>query len=542
MKMPKFPFPTSRNNQIRQGAGLARVEESLNEIVDYLYDQQDDINAKLEAAQAAAEQAGEYAEEAFSGTPEGYEQLVSDVGDLKSAVRIIDNYTIGNYTFATGTGKQEASTTRLSTNIIFLKKGAEISFVPDGFESIYGYFPASRSSSSFIASGSWSSNQVSFTMPYDGYFEIQFRKSNNATITPEDFTGGLTIKNAYAETLQSFNGIIINPDNYPGDDSAKIQSAIDAIGSNGGTILIMRKYVLSSDLTCENNSNNSNLVRFIGIGNGSIDFQSYSIKGGNADHTDAHGNIVFDGLSCSSSTPTRSVMFDGDTLIRIYIRNCILNGFASIVRSVTTYIQSVYIDNCIIRNVTNVIVNDSTTTLYDAHITNCIIEWGTRVIVSYRSNGIWVTNNCIEGLKGTPFSFRVGACKVLISGNYIEHNGTTKSELDNGASLLSLYNSWSNEINITISENLIFQAVNHDGAIDKLIVLPGAEIVGNLVIKNNFCLAGSMLVYCATEMKFANILYYGNRTKETEYDEGQYDCSDYVTVITPAMVNALFAE
>lgn len=86
MKMPKFPFPTSRNNQIRQGAGLARVEESLNEIVDYLYDQQDDINAKLEAAQAAAEQAGEYAEEAFSGTPEGYEQLVSDVGDLKSAV------------------------------------------------------------------------------------------------------------------------------------------------------------------------------------------------------------------------------------------------------------------------------------------------------------------------------------------------------------------------------------------------------------------------------------------------------------------------
>lgn len=85
MKMPKYPFPTSRNNQIRQGAGLERVEESLTEIVDYIYDQQDDINSKLEAAQAAAEQAAEYAEEAFSGTPEGYDTLVGDVGDLKAA-------------------------------------------------------------------------------------------------------------------------------------------------------------------------------------------------------------------------------------------------------------------------------------------------------------------------------------------------------------------------------------------------------------------------------------------------------------------------
>lgn len=86
MKMPKYPFPTSRNNQLRQGSGLERVEESLNEIVDYIYDQQDDINTKLAAAEAAAEQAGEYAEEAFSGTPEGYDTLVADVGDLKNAV------------------------------------------------------------------------------------------------------------------------------------------------------------------------------------------------------------------------------------------------------------------------------------------------------------------------------------------------------------------------------------------------------------------------------------------------------------------------
>jgi len=44
--------------------------------------------ASAEAAAESAEEAAEYAAEAFSGTPEGYEALVGDVGDLNSAFDI----------------------------------------------------------------------------------------------------------------------------------------------------------------------------------------------------------------------------------------------------------------------------------------------------------------------------------------------------------------------------------------------------------------------------------------------------------------------
>lgn len=85
MKKIRFPFPTSRNDELRGGAGWDRIEKSLQEITAVINDSTNELEQAVNAANAAAAQAGEYAEEAFSGTPEGYEALVADVGNLKTA-------------------------------------------------------------------------------------------------------------------------------------------------------------------------------------------------------------------------------------------------------------------------------------------------------------------------------------------------------------------------------------------------------------------------------------------------------------------------
>lgn len=462
-------------------------------------------------------------------------------GELKSALNEvllpITNYTIGNYTFSTSDGSQSPSDTRLCTSLIYLKKGSNIKFTPNALQYIYGYFNYDKTS--FIASDSWASTNVDFTMPYDGFFEIQFRKPNNASITVDEFTDTLVISGSFAETVKELDGDYINPDNYSGTDTQKLQSAMDALASTGGAILITRAYSLESNLVCTHNSNNNRLLRFCGIGNASIEFNRYSIVGGNSDHTGTHGGIVLDGLLLLSNGNTPSIMFSGDSLIRIYIRNCVISGFASIVRANSTYLQTVFIDSCLIRSVGSIIINDTGTRSYDLHISNNVIESCRNVLVSYDSNGIFVTNNLIEGLAGTPFGIRNTAHKVYIDGNYFENNGSSSSLVENGATLLALASTVDKEISVTVSNNLIHQSLS--GGINKLIVLPAKQIVGQVVIANNFCLSGGMLVSALTSIKHQNVLYYCNTTHEKEYDEGQYDCGDYVTVITASMINELFS-
>lgn len=500
------------------------------------------ISGKADAAALADETTAREAADTAEATARAAADttLTNELDDVKSATSNallpMTNYSIGNYTFSTAGGEQLSSDTRLCTSLIFLKKDSNIKFYPNALQYIYGYYNENKTS--FTASGSWAATNVNFTMPYDGYFEIQFRKPNNESITVDDFTDTLVINGAFAETLKALDGDYINPDDYPGTDTQKLQAAMDALTLTGGSILIARAYTLAGNLVCTHNSNNNRLLRFCGFGNASIEFRSYSIVGGNSDHTGAYGGIVFDGLLLLSNGSPRSVMVSGDSLIRIYIQNCCITGFASIVRADSTYIQSIFISSCLIRSVTSIVVNDFGTRLYDLHISNNVIESCSSVFVSYNSNGVFVTNNLIEDLKGTPFSSRNTANKVLIDGNYFENNGTASSLRENDATLLALTSTVGKEVSVTVSNNLIHQSLSGD--INKLIVLPASQIVGQVVIANNFCLAGGMLVSAPTSIKHQNVLYYCNTTHETEYDQGQYNCNDYVTVITASMINGLF--
>lgn len=223
MKMPKFPFPTSRNNQLRQGAGLSRVEESLTEIVDYIYDQQEDINTKLEAAQAAAEQAGEYAEEAFSGTPEGYDQLLTDVSDLQNDLALVSTITLSpnlynsededilTNKYINPNGTVETVSNRTVTGFIPVTPGYKVTFQANGgwytFSSTCFY---ASNKTTVVSGGAYNTTIV--TVPENAaYIRVTFGSDLNNVQIECNSGGTISPYHPYGEKTANINGDVYIP-------------------------------------------------------------------------------------------------------------------------------------------------------------------------------------------------------------------------------------------------------------------------------------------------------------------------------------------
>lgn len=194
MKKIKFPFPISRNDELRGGAGWDRIEKSLQEIAGFINSGNDAITAAIEAAEAAqdaaenaATQAGDYADEAFSGTPEGYESLVVDVGNLKSLVEsplLFDygepsgiDYALGSFTSSGGFASYK-NTVR-TNNAVKAYAGSVISCSDGYIMRIYIYNSAAEPPASyFVQRSNW---VTSYKVESDCYVRVQIGDTTHYT-------------------------------------------------------------------------------------------------------------------------------------------------------------------------------------------------------------------------------------------------------------------------------------------------------------------------------------------------------------------------
>lgn len=218
---------------------------------------------------------------------------------------------------------------------------------------------------------------------------------------------------------------ILYPDDFEGTDSEKLQACIDSLLETGGTISINRAYTLTANVIVRNMSDYTRLITISGTGSSAaIDFGEFCIEG--AEDVSACGNIKLCGLKLSGA----NIMVDATQLLRIFIDNCTITGFNHIVYS-DTIIQTLYITNCIIRNLHNVAVKVSVKNIetdqmngcaYDTKIAFNLIEWCAGLFEASSVHGCSITGNCIEGFSGTPITVRYIARAFEVKDNYFEAN------------------------------------------------------------------------------------------------------------------------
>lgn len=205
MKKIRFPFPISRNDELRGGAGWDRIEKSLQEITAVINDGTNELAQAVNAANAAAEQAGEYAEEAFSGTPEGYDALVANVEDLNTASTVYEGQLFTD-TFSDSLTAEE-SNKYVNNNgsvanyegfayseLIPVKKGDKITAnlaCPSNFYAIWyateNYLTKERA----VAGKGWTAADFTLTSDRDGYifFNYYMSQPHTATVTTSNIDG-----------------------------------------------------------------------------------------------------------------------------------------------------------------------------------------------------------------------------------------------------------------------------------------------------------------------------------------------------------------
>lgn len=90
----RFPFPISRNDELRGGSGWQRIERSLQKMAGFINSGDDAITAAVEAAEAAQDAAETAASTAMSGTPEGYSDVLASIAEEFNATKA---YPAGTY-------------------------------------------------------------------------------------------------------------------------------------------------------------------------------------------------------------------------------------------------------------------------------------------------------------------------------------------------------------------------------------------------------------------------------------------------------------
>ena len=92
----RFPFPISRNDELRGGSGWQRIERSLQKMARFINSGDDAITAAVEAAEAAQDAAETAASTAMSGTPDGYADVLAGIASYFSTS---DTYYQGDFCF-----------------------------------------------------------------------------------------------------------------------------------------------------------------------------------------------------------------------------------------------------------------------------------------------------------------------------------------------------------------------------------------------------------------------------------------------------------
>lgn len=170
---------------------------------------------------------------------------------------------------------------------------------------------------------------------------------------------------------------VLNPDKYEGTDAEKLQKAFDHfINTDGGTILIDRKYNITSDVIIKRHAvtDTQGNICVIGIGERSeLNFTNSCIKGNDR----FCGGVKFINVTFNGNRTCNACFECSDNLIRMYFISCRFERF----------IDVIYINGL----------------LQQWRFTQCYFEEN--------------TGKCFNGIKGSVYCLTVDSCDF-------EHNGT----------------------------------------------------------------------------------------------------------------------
>lgn len=303
----------------------------------------------------------------------------------------------------------------------------------------------------------------------------------------------------------------ITPDDFSGTDTQKIQAAFDSFGANGcGTLVINRNYTITSNIKIRHQSyyGINNRITVIGLGSEcQINMNSFSFVGYN-DSVRNFGNIVFENINFIGT----GALFDFTNLIRIYLFNCSIDGFEYVIYS-NSYIQSVNINMCLLRDITGIIIYSNGTTLNnslsDVVITSSLIERCNHLIDTYSSGNVIIDKNCIEAFHELPIKIRGYASNVVITENYFESNNSAYNDGDtdgNGVTIDLTDIQYSGVV--TIENNYFAQRTT-----DTIILLPNTTTsAGSISIKNNGGARLTELIVASNSLTtpYRNLIIEGN--------------------------------
>lgn len=228
------------------------------------------------------------------------------------------------------------------------------------------------------------------------------------------------------EQIPLFLANTLIPDNYPGDDSEKLQACLDELATTGGMILINRPYTLTRNLIVRQDTNDNHAIFINGLAKyPMLHMGAFSFEGTMPGRTGGlwFTNIVFDGTQ---------ICFDCSSLIRMHYLNCYFSGFqycfiSGAIETGNRLLQTQYLNECHFRNISEAVFHNIHNGIFDVQINQCTVEASKDF---FRCEGedfialLNVKNSCIEGLSGAVFiaSPNQAIDEVAFDGCYMEMN------------------------------------------------------------------------------------------------------------------------
>lgn len=241
----------------------------------------------------------------------------------------------------------------------------------------------------------------------------------------------------------------IDPDNFSGTDTEKIQSAFDAAITGARTIVLYRSYnVTKVNIKRTDMDTRLNVYGFgnsLNISDGIYGSETETICGG----------VNFIGINFIGTTATsKCFVVTGQDLIRLHFNNCTFTKFQYVVNS-NSILQQFYFNQCYFR--ANLVTVVQCSTAYACSFMQCSCEDCPNFFNSSDTayNCSFVSNT-IENLRGTALTFKTAIC-CYIGYNYFELN---KLDID--------FTNSENSIGVTIVSNWFYGV--HTNAIS--VVLP----------------------------------------------------------------------
>ena len=304
--------------------------------------------------------------------------------------------------------------------------------------------------------------------------------------------------------LDKHVGDVVSPDDYTGTDAEKLQQAFDDCAANGGVIKISREYNITSNITISHIYSQNHRIEIVGdSSNSKLSMNTFKFVG-TANNTGGvrFREVTFSGLG---------TLIDNEYLVELYFDNCQIYNFAYVVRG-DNYLQGIAFERCLIRGITQRVVEIANYQVYGLQFRYCIIEACNSFVFLYYVNRAVFTGNTIEATDKTPITLYVSIKSVEISNNYFELNGTgTQIDLSN-LSTASLRN-------IRIINNFIYE--DRDC---KAIKIPRSTSTnkGNIIIESNVIneRANTYLVDADPSIHYKDVFCMSNLGNITDVSDG----------------------